>query len=153
MHPLTPHVGSMSMIDIDASAIIQLVIVLLTFFVLRSLVFGPLLQSIGARAAKTEQARADAQAITAKARSLGEKYESEMLAARTRAANVKAELRLDGVRRKDEIQTSARADMAQKLNEVRGEVARQTESARREMQPQVDELSRAIAGKILGRSV
>ena len=78
MHPLTPHVGSMSMIDIDASAIIQLVIVLLTFFVLRSLVFGPLLQSIGARAAKTEQARADALAITARAKSLGEKYDAEM---------------------------------------------------------------------------
>jgi len=153
MHPLTPHVGSMSLIDIDNSAIIQLAIVLLTFFVLRSLVFGPLLQSIGARAAKTDQARADAQAISAKAKSIGEKYEIEMLAARTRATNVKAELRLDGARRKDEIQLAARADMAQKLSEVRGQVAAQTEAARMEMQPQVDELSRAIAGKILGRSV
>jgi len=153
MHPLSPHVATMSMIDLDASALIQLAIVLLTFFILRSMVFQPLLQSMGARAARTEQARTDAQSIATKAKALGDKFEAEMLAARTRAAAAKAELRSLGVRHKEQVQGEARAAMSRKLNEVRDHVHAQTEGARRDMQPQVDELSRAIAGKILGRSI
>lgn len=153
MHPLSPHVGVMSMIDLDHSAFIQLGIVLLTFLILRSLVFAPLLQSIGARVARTEQARSDAQSLSVKARALGEKFETEMLAARTRAAAAKAELRSLGVRHKEQVQAEARAAMGRKLNEVRDNVEAQTTAVRAEMQPQVDELSRAIAGKLLGRNV
>lgn len=153
MHPLTPLVGQMSMIDVDATAFFQLGIVLLTFLTLRSLVFGPLLQSIGARAAATEQARANAKAVADRAEQLASRFEADMLAARVKAAQAKAELRSEGVRHKDQIVNEARAAMARKLAEVRDGVAAQAEAARREMQPQVEELSRAIAGKLLGRNL
>lgn len=153
MHPLSPHVGVMSMIDIDASAFIQLGIVLLTFLILRSLVFAPLLQSMGARAARTEQARHEAQSLSSRARALAEKFEAEMLGARTRAAAAKADLRSQGMRHKEQVQAEARAAMGRKLNEVRDHVAAETENARREMKPQVESLSLAIAGKILGRNI
>lgn len=153
MHPLSPHVGVMSMIDIDASAFIQLGIVLLTFLILRSLVFAPLLKSMSARAARTEQTRAEGNTLAGRARALAEKFEAEMLSARVRAAAAKTELRSEGMRHKEQVQAESRAAMSRKLNEVRDHVATETENARHAMQPQVQELSRAVAGKILGRAI
>ncbi len=153
MHSLTPLVGQMSMIDVDASAFIQLGIVALTFLMLRSLVFGPLLASISARSAATEEARAQAKAVTQKAAELAARYEADMLVARVKAAQAKAELRSEGVRQKDSVVGEARAAMARKLAEVRDNLAAQADSARRQMQPQVEELSRAIASKLLGRNL
>lgn len=153
MHPLPLHVASMAMIDIDATAIVQLGIVLLTFLILRSLVFAPVLDSMSARSAKTDQARADAQALSARARELSDRYDADLLEARTRAAAAKLTLRSEGVRHKEQLQTEARAAMQKRLSEVRDHVAAETEGARREMQPQVEALSRAIAAKLLGRNV
>ena len=153
MHSLTPLVGQMSMIDVDASAFIQLGIVALTFLMLRSLVFGPLLASISARSAATEEARAQAKAVTQKAAELAARYEADILVARVKAAQAKAELRSEGVRQKDSVVGEARAAMARKLAEVRDNLAAQADSARRQMQPQVEELSRAIASKLLGRNL
>ena len=153
MHPLPIHVGTMSMIDLDASAFIQLGIVLLTFLILRSFVFAPVLQSMSARAARTEVARAEASSLSAKAQALATRFEAEMLGARVRAAADKAALRSEGMRHKEQVQAESRAAMGLRLNEVRADIARQMEIARRDMRAQVDELSRTIASKLLGRNV
>ena len=141
------------MIDIDASAVIQLGIVLLTFLILRGLVFEPLLESMSTRTGRTEVSRAEASALAVRAEELAKRYQNEMLSARVRAAAAKAELRSSGVRHKEQVQTEVRRDMNRKLNELRDTLGAQSDSARKEMEPQVQALSLAIAAKILGRSV
>ena len=137
----------------DASAFIQLGIVLLTFFMLRSLVFQPFLQGIGARAAATDEARAQAKAVAHSADDMAARFEAEMLQARVKAAQAKAELRSEGLRHKEQVVAEARAETARSLDRVREDVGAQADAARRQMQPQVDELSRTIAGKLLGRNL
>lgn len=140
------------MIDVDASALLQLGIVLITYFILRGLVFAPLLATAAARTAKTTQARDDARALVKRAVELEARFEAQMLEVRLKASNVKDALRSEGVRQTEQIQLEARAAMGEKLGAVRRHVTEQVEIARGEMQVQIGEIGRAIAGRLLGRN-
>lgn len=154
MQPISPNILPMAMVvlDLDATVVVQLIIILTLVFVLRGWVFLPLLEATSKRRARTDEARHEAKVLAAKADQLSQRLEADLNAARLRAAQAKAELRSEGMRAREAVAAAARKSMLQKLEEARANITRSTEQARGAMAPHVEDLSRLLATKLLGRN-
>ncbi len=142
-----------SVIDLDASFFVQLGIFFAAFFILRSLVFKPVLALFDAREAATTGAKLDAQRMEDDAAQKRAHFEGELRKVRATASEDREQLRGEAQKLARELTEKARfeANAAQKSAKARldQEAAGVRERAMRE----VPELARQIAGKLLGRSV
>jgi len=121
--------------------------------VMRQLVFAPVLKALDARAAKTRDARRDAQALSARAAELGSRYDEEMAAARAKASSARAALRSEGLQQREAVVAEARAAAGEQAEATRAQVEKDFTAARASMLAQVDDLARQVAARLLGRGI
>lgn len=152
MPPVPQILNEAAVVDLDSSFIIQLLIFLGLLVILRKLVFGPYLKTIEAREDRTAKARTEADEISSRAVSLEARFESEMAKARARAADAKNALRLEGMKRREALVGEARSAANKELEAVDARVEHEVATARQQMAPQVKEISRQMAEKLLGRA-
>lgn len=142
-----------SVIDLDGTILVQLAIFLLTFFVLRSLVFKPMMELFDAREAATEGARAEAKKMDKEAREKADAFEDEMRKVRLAAGEERDRLRQEGVRLERAILERVRNETQKKLEDATTRLATEGTRLRGEIQTSVPALARQIASKMLDREV
>ena len=142
-----------SVIDLDGTVFVQLIILFIVFFILRSLVFRPVLALFDAREQAVEGEKEKASEITSKADEKLEKYESEMRRLRDIAYHERDKLRAEGQQLAREIAEKARSESEKVMDESKGRLDAESQRLREEVKALVPTLARQIAGKLLDREV
>ncbi|HEY8370704.1 MAG TPA: ATP synthase F0 subunit B [Thermodesulfobacteriota bacterium] len=132
-------------------------IILVTFLVLmaylNAVLFRPMLRYLDEREAKTHGAVDEAKALEEEAARALAAYEARIAAARAEAHAETAAARKRASDEEQAILERAREDAARRIGEIERDVAAATEQARSMLGAQAREMARAIAEKILGRTV
>ncbi|HEX7128134.1 MAG TPA: ATP synthase F0 subunit B [Thermodesulfobacteriota bacterium] len=132
-------------------------IILVTFLVLmaflNAVLFRPMLRYLDEREAKTHGAVDEAKALEEEAARALEAYEARLSAARSEAQVETAAARKRASDEEQAILERAREDAARRIGEIERDVAAATEQARSVLGAQAREMARAIAEKVLGRTV
>jgi len=143
--------SSRSIVDIDATVVMQAVLFLLSFLVLRGLVFKPLLRVIDERRRRTQGLREEARALEAEA-------EARLKALQHAAASTKAEtaaererLRREAKQQEYEILKQAKDEAAAVAEAARRAVAAKRAEAERLVDTKAHGLAEAIVGRLAGR--
>lgn len=138
--------------DLDATMLIQLVLFLLCFLLLRMLVFKPLLRLVDERRAQTLGAREDAKRLDADADERTKKVSRAVSEAKSKAADERERLRQLAKRREQEILQGAKDEAVKVVEAARRKVEVQRAEGEREAQARVRELAGGIAARLAGRS-
>ena len=138
-------------LDLDLTLFIQLGIVLVLMFVLKSLVFNPYLKAVDARGAKTTETREQADSLKSEADALAARYAESLADARTRALETKQALRAEGLKAKDEALSEAKASANATIQEAQTTIAAAVDAERPQLDAQVDALSKIVVERIIGQ--
>lgn len=145
--------ASGSVVDLDATFLVQWGIFLLFFLILRSLIWKPFLENIDRRdqeiTGKKEQAAEEER--RAKERELA--YQEEYRAAQNRATARRMEL-LEQSQRAGQLEIEkARGEAAAAVSDARANLQKQAEEARVRMRGEAMDIARMVSERILGRKV
>ncbi len=142
-----------SIIDLDGTLFVHLVIFFLAFFILRSLVFKPMVRLFEAREEAIDGARADARQMEKDAAKKADAFEEEMRKVRLEAGTERDKLRQEGLRLERTILEKVRQETQQSVVDAEKKLADEAARIRREIQTSVPILAREMATKLLGREV
>lgn len=142
-----------SVIDLDGTIFIQFGIFFLTLFMLRSLVFKPVMALFDVREEAIDGARAEAKRMNQEAEQKGSTFEEEMRDVRLKAQADRDKLREEGARLERTILEKVHAETHEMLKEAGETLARERGKVHKELDTAVPALAREIASKLLGREV
>lgn len=142
-----------SLIDLDGTMFIQVGIFFVAFFVLRPLIFRPMVDLFEAREAAIEGARRDARRLREQADQAGKSFDEEMRKVRLSAAQEREKLRAEGKRLEKSVLDRVREETAKQMAEADAQIQTEASRTRREMEHTVPTLARQIASKLLAREV
>lgn len=151
--PLAALAEGHPLIDIDLTAVVQLVLFLVLLFISNKLMFQPYLQLRARRRAGIDGARAEAERMTAEADAKLADYEKQLAVARDRANDEGRKVRAEASAHEREATDQAKTAAQASIDEATGKMRTEAEAARAELLPQADAIARAIATKLLGRKV
>ena len=154
MHSLNQSVHMMAGVnlDFDLTFVIQLGLVLILMVVLKRFVFNTYLETIDEREQKTEQTRSQAQQLSSDAEALLSQYEDAIGRARAEALQSRQSLRAEGIQSREKALAAARTHAQAKLEDAQGALQTDLDGARSKIDAQVDELSRLVVTKVIGRN-
>lgn len=150
---LTVVASERPLISFDGTLVINLALWLLLFFVLRPLLWEPVVKLFAARESGMQGSRADAKGAVEEAHAKRAEYESALKAARSAAAAARDEIRNAALRQEGDILSKARATMTEAVESQRAKIRAQREQLMTEMKATVPQLAKDIASKALGREV
>ena len=142
-----------SVIDLDASLFIQMGIFFIAFFILKSLVFKPVMGLFDAREQAIEGAKSDAKRMEAEAAEKREHFEAELRKVSAAANDEREKLRSDAQRLARQLTERARQEASDSQKAAKERLDEQAAGVRDGALAEVPALARQIAGKLLGRSV
>jgi F-type H+-transporting ATPase subunit b len=142
-----------SPIDIDASFFVQLVIFFVAFFILRGLVFQPVMKLFDEREQAMEGARKQAVEMEREGEQTREKFEAELRRVRQQATEDRDKLRLQAQHLARELTEKARRENTATLSSAKAQLELEAKDARTRTMADVPGLAKQIAEKLLGRSV
>jgi len=145
--------GSALTIDFDGSAIIQFVIFLLVFIVLKPVLFDPFMRVLEAREKKTIGAKADAREMDEKAGEIIKRYDGELEKVRKVANEERERFRYEAQKLEAQILGEARAEASRVTSEGKDKIRKEAELVRVELDKVSSQLAREAATKVLGREV
>jgi len=137
----------------DYTFLVQIVIFVALWIVLKRLWFDPALRVIRERAARSEGAVAEARAIQAEAERLRAQHAAALDEARAEAQREMQEIVRDAEAQQKRLIAEAREEARRTLAEVRSRVAEEVAVARRGLRDSAQEVARIVAEKVLGRRV
>jgi F-type H+-transporting ATPase subunit b len=147
------HVLSGALLDLDGTLFVQLAIFMVAFFVLRSLVFRPIMALFDAREQAIDGERSDARRMEREANEKAARYDDAMRRLRVAAAEERERLRQDGVRLERTILDKVRADTQKEMDTAERNLDAEARAVRREMETTVPALAKDVASRLLGREV
>ena len=151
--PLVSLASGHPLIDIDLTAVVQFVLILLVYLIANKLLFKPYLALRERRKAGIDGARAEAERMTAMADAKLADYQKSLAVARERAGDEGRKVRLEAAAHEKEVTDKARAAAQKASDEAQAKMRSETDAARAQLLPQADALARSIASKLLGREV
>ena len=137
----------------DYTLFIQLVIFLASFVVLKFMVWDPYVKLIHLRHSKTAGLKEQAEKAKSEAAKMQSDYETLMKAERKRITQSAEEERKRIENDEKEIISGARDEVAKQLDTVRSKIKADTDAARKELEPLVNDFSSRIVSKLVGYSV
>src|SRR5262245_19246901 len=137
----------------DYTFILQIVLFIVIWIALSRLWFGPALRIIRERAARSEGAVKEAQAVQAEAERLRAQHAAALDEARSEASREMQEIVRGAEAEQKRLIDEAREEAHRSLAEVRTVVAEDVAVARRGLREQAEEIAREVARKVLGRAV
>lgn len=140
-----------SMIDLDGSLVLTLLVFFGLFLALQRLVFRPMMALFDARDAAIGGARKDARELEAEADEKLREFEAEMKKAMVGATADRDSIRQDGARLERELLSRARAESDKTLEEASKQLETEGAKVRTEMKTSIPALASTIAEKLLGR--
>ncbi|MBX3271237.1 MAG: ATP synthase F0 subunit B [Sandaracinaceae bacterium] len=151
MHPLL--LSGSPILDVDATLLVYVAVFFVLFFVLRALVFRPMMALFDAREAAIDGAKREA-------RDLEKRAEQKLLAFEDEMAKVRTEVGIEREKMKAEARRTEQRLLEKVRKETDGMLADATESMnaegarmRGEIAASTPGLAKSIAEKLLGRGV
>ena len=137
----------------DYTFLVQIVIFVALWIVLKRLWIDPALRIIRERTARSDGAIAEARAIQAEAERLRAEHAAALDEVKTVAQREMQEVLREAEAQQKRLIDQARAEAQRTLGEVRGRVAEEVAIARRGIRDSAEEVARIVAEKVLGRRV
>lgn len=125
---------------------------LVTVYLLNTLVFQPILGVIEARQKAVSEARSLAQSAAERARAAAAEYEQTLGAARAQVYREMDEKRRIALERRAALLSETRATIERELKDATARVQHQVDEARRTLDREADALAGAIVARVLGRA-
>ena len=141
------------MISIDLSLVLQIVLFLVFWAILRRVLFAPMGRLMEERERRTEGVQQQARAMLEEGKQLQAEYEAAIAKARTEGEAIKSEIRAEAARARDRIIAQGHEAAAQTTESVRAEIRRELEDARKTVAQEAESLAYEMAEKVLGRKV
>lgn len=145
--------SSGSPIDVDASVGIQMLILAIAFFILRGLVFKPVMGVFDAREAAIDGSRKQAADMDKDADAIKERFESELRRVRQQGNEEREKVRAQGQKLARELTEAARRENATTLASAKTRLDLEGSQARDKAKSEVPALAKQIAERLLGRSM
>lgn len=142
-----------SMIDLDATLVVQMGLFFVALLVLHTLIFKPLLKVFEAREEAIDGAKDAAKQFEAEAAGAGNEFEEKMRDIRLKAGVERDRLRGEGAKLEASILLSVQTETQKQLTDADAQLESEAKKLRAELQAQVPVLARTIAGKLLQREV
>jgi F-type H+-transporting ATPase subunit b len=140
-------------IDLDGTVVLQFILFVVMYLVLRRFFFLPYLRMREERTAHIEGAEKRAAGLSDKRKSIESEYQQRLQKARASADEERARLQAEARAREAELLTQARGRAQQRVNETHKAVAAQVAAAQAELEKQAEPIARSLAHKLLGREV
>ena len=140
-----------AIIDLDGTIVFQLVTFVAVFFVLRGLVFKPMLALFDAREVATDGAKRQARSLESDAEAKMQTFEAKMKAAKIEAAVERDRLRADGLRLERELIAGARRDAEKTVLDATKTMNEEADAVRAGIKTSLPAIAGQIAEKLLGR--
>jgi F-type H+-transporting ATPase subunit b len=141
------------MIEINFTLIIQLAIVLGLMVILSQVVFRPFLAIVQERGDRVTEAEKKAQSLQQQAEELIKRYRNGISAAQIQGAKIREEIHKESLAREAEALQKATEEANRLIQEVKEKIAAEMEATRTTLGRQVQNISREIAERILGRKM
>lgn len=141
------------MISVDYSLLVQIVLFLILWSILRRVLFGPVGRLMAERERRTDGAHAEASSMTEEGKELQAQYDAAITKARAEGEAIKSEIREEAQRARNVILSHGRDAATEKIQEIREEVQKELEAARRVAATNAEALAQEMAEKVLGRKL
>jgi F-type H+-transporting ATPase subunit b len=141
------------MISLDISVLYQIVIFLALWLILSKVLFRPYLNLLDERERRTAGARHDSSELEHEGARLKAEYEEKMAQARVAGTVAKDAIVQEGRQEREKLLLQAREEAALTLESARREVQRQLDRERALLATEVAEVAHDMVSKILGRRV
>ena len=141
------------MIVPDYTLFIQMIIFLVALFFLNKFLFKPMIQVLEERKSKTTGREIEAKRLEEESIEKERLYLEGVRKARNEMAEVKMQLRAEGLKVQRQKLDQARAEANGHLASFREELQTEREAARAELVEQAQALSRVAVSRILGREI
>lgn len=148
-----PQVAASVNIDFDKTFLFQMVLFALLVYVLKPLLFEPVLRIFEEREKRTDGVKAEARAMQERAGELLRKYERELERVNRAAAEERERIRVETAKLEAKILTEARESVQKILDDGRARIDEQATAIRFDLGKESEKLSREIATTVLGREV
>jgi F-type H+-transporting ATPase subunit b len=150
---LTFLTGGGSMVDIDATILIQLGVFLFMLVVLRSLLFKPVVRLIEARREATEGALEAVKTLEEEAEQLTEKVERELMAVRASFGAERDRIVEQARSKEREILRQARSEAHELVVKMRERTEALAQETRRQLTAELDVMASLVASKAMNRKI
>ncbi len=141
------------MINVNVSLFVQLVNFLLLLFILNSILYKPILNSIRQRQGQIQGDRSKAKELEKQIEAEENRHQEELAKARQAAGQEKVGLLAEAKKTEGDILDEARTEAARMVEGMRTSIAGEAEQVRKTLKDQMTPLAQSLAGKLLGRSV
>jgi F-type H+-transporting ATPase subunit b len=146
--------GGIAILDVNPGLVIwTFIIFFIVMFILRKFAWNPIAEALDARAQKIHDDIDRADGLRKEAEQKLEEYLQKLNGLRAEGQEIVTEARKDAEDLKNEILSSARKEAEELKNRALREVSLARDSALDDIHRQVTELSIAVAGQILERSL
>jgi F-type H+-transporting ATPase subunit b len=145
--------GQAVVVDFDATALVQIFFFIVLLFILKPVLFEPMLKLFEEREKRILGAKLQARKLDEGSAGALSKYEAEMQRARTAGNAERDRLRADGVKIEAEILGKTRAATTQALEQGRKQLGEQVAGARATLRGDATSLANDLVGRVLGRQV
>ena len=142
-----------SIIDLDGTIWIQLSLFGIAFFLLRPLVFRPMIALFEARESAIEGSKLEALRLQDEAAAETEEFDEEMRRLRLLAGEERDRLRAEGKRLERTVLDRVREETDTQLADADAQLAGEATKLRAEVKASVPALAQQIASKLLNREV
>lgn len=145
--------GGGNIIDLDGTLFVLIGLFFLLFFILRSLVFGPVMRTIDAREQAIDGAKVEAATVRKEADAMAEHFREKLREVRQSAGRERERLQAEGAKIEAELIETARSDVRETTRAAESRLEAELVEARTDLQSRVPGLAAAVASRVLGREV
>lgn len=154
---MTPLLASASespiQLDLDWTFVAQFVLFLALGFVLKPLLFDPVLKVFEERERRTEGAKAEAREMQERAGEILEKYEAELARVHRFVAEEREKMRVETAKLENKVIDEARENVNRIVEDGRSKLADRILAIRRELADETRAVAKGVAAQALGREV
>ncbi|CAN5750783.1 hypothetical protein BH09MYX1_BH09MYX1_08170 [soil metagenome] len=140
-------------VDFDKTLLVQVVLFVGLWLVLKPLLFDPMLKLFEEREKRTEGAISEAREIDLKSVAAKTKYDDAVGKARAEGATERDKLRGEGVRKENEVLAQARIEAQAKIEQGRKQSQEELAKAKQDLTIERQQIARELAARVLGREV
>lgn len=145
--------GGGNIIDLDGTLFVLIGLFFLLFFILKSLVFGPVMRTFDAREQAIDGAKREAETVRREADGIADAFKEELRKVRQAAGEERERLQNEGVRIEQELIETARKDVHETSRKAEARLDEELAAARAELEASVPGLASAMASRVLGREL
>jgi F-type H+-transporting ATPase subunit b len=140
-------------LDLDWTFVAQIVLFTVLGFVLKPLLFDPVLKVFEERERRTEGAKAEAREMQERAGEILEKYEAELARVHAFVAEEREHMRTETSKLENRVIDEARESVNRVVEEGRQKLADHILTIRKDLADQALAVAKGVAGQALGREV